>query len=171
MDTKLLTLKPAYFFFKCFIKVYIACDKECAMATRVPNPISLYCTWKERLLNNLPFYIKHVFMYRRTHLAQSDEVYLVVLIEFRPRNVWPRQQFCVTWFFYTIWIGRMWRVKWRLVEVYRSKYGLVMAIYPIGCEEMATRRKKLSFRMVYNSIGNWRMISMMTSFEGEFNGE
>ena len=26
--------------------------------------------------------------------------------------------------------------------------------YPIGCEEMATRRKKLSFRMVYNSIGN-----------------
>ena len=29
---------------KCFINVYIACDKECAMATRVPNPISLYCT-------------------------------------------------------------------------------------------------------------------------------
>ena len=24
--------------------VYIACDKECTMATRVPNPISLYCT-------------------------------------------------------------------------------------------------------------------------------
>ena len=26
------------------INVYTACDKEYAMATRVPNPISLYCT-------------------------------------------------------------------------------------------------------------------------------
>ena len=31
-------------FFKCFIKVYTACDKECTMDTRVPNPISLYYT-------------------------------------------------------------------------------------------------------------------------------
>ena len=27
-------------FLTCFINVYIACDKECAMATRVPNPIT-----------------------------------------------------------------------------------------------------------------------------------
>ena len=26
------------------IYIYIACDKQCAMATRVPNPISLYYT-------------------------------------------------------------------------------------------------------------------------------
>ena len=30
------------FFFK--IKVYTTCDKECVMATRVPNPISFYYT-------------------------------------------------------------------------------------------------------------------------------
>ena len=58
---------PAHYFFNDLL-MYIACDKECAMATRVPNPISLYYTLKERLLNNLPFDIKHVLMYRRTHL-------------------------------------------------------------------------------------------------------
>ena len=42
---------------------------------------------KERLSNNLPFDINHVLMYRRTHLAQSEEVHLVDLMEFRPRNV------------------------------------------------------------------------------------
>ena len=57
------------------------------MATRVPDPISLYYTRKERLLNNLPFDIKHILMYRRTRLARSDELYLVVLMESRPRNV------------------------------------------------------------------------------------
>ena len=31
-------------FFKRFINVYIACNKECTMATRVTNPISLYYT-------------------------------------------------------------------------------------------------------------------------------
>ena len=55
------------------IYIYIACDKECAMATCVPNPISLYYTWKERLSNNLPFEIKHVLIYRRTHLEWSNE--------------------------------------------------------------------------------------------------
>ena len=39
-------------------------------------------------------------------------------------------------------------------SLYKSKYGLVMVIYPIGCEVMATRRKKLSFRMVLIPIGN-----------------
>ena len=56
-----------------FINIYIACDKECAMATHVPDAISLYYTWKERLSNNLPFDIKHVLMYSRTHLEWSDE--------------------------------------------------------------------------------------------------
>ena len=43
--------------------------------------------------------------------------------------------------------------KWRQ-EVYKSKYGLVMAIYPIGCEVMVTRRKKLSLRILFTPIGN-----------------
>ena len=39
---------PAHYFFKRFINIYIACDKECAMATRVPNPISLYYNIHEK---------------------------------------------------------------------------------------------------------------------------
>ena len=62
------------------------------MATHVPNPISLYYTRKERLLNNLPFGIKHVLMY---HLAQSNEVDMCVLIESKRRNACSWQPFCV----------------------------------------------------------------------------
>ena len=40
-----------------------------------------------------------------------------------------------------------------LVEVNTSKYGLVMAIYPIGCEAMATRRKKFWFS--FHSNWQW----------------
>ena len=47
---------------------------------------------------------------------------------------------------FTIWIGHTWQVKWHQVEVDRNKYGRVMAIYPIACKEMATRRKTFTFR-------------------------
>ena len=58
-------------FFK--INVYTTCDKECVMATRVPNPIRFYYTSNESLLNKLSFNIKYVLMYTRTHLTRSDE--------------------------------------------------------------------------------------------------
>ena len=44
--------------------------------------------------------------------------------------------------------------KWRLVEFDRSKYGRVMAIYPIACGITATRRKKVSFRLLFFPIGD-----------------
>ena len=34
---------------------------------------------------------------------------------------------------------------------------------------MVTRRKKVSFKLHFFPIGDWQMISMMTSFEEEFN--
>ena len=80
-------------------------------------------------------------MYTRTHLTRSNEPHmwcyqshlmLVLGAHFVSRD-----------FLYTIWIGRTWRVKWRLVEVDRIKYDQVMVIYPSGYEEMDSRRKKL----------------------------
>ena len=44
-------------------------------------------------------------------------------------------------------------IKCCLVEVDRSKYGRVMAIYQITCGIMATRRKKLSFSILLFPIG------------------
>ena len=44
--------------------------------------------------------------------------------------------------------------KWRLVEFDRSKYGRVMAIYSIACGIMATRRKKVSFKLHFFPIGD-----------------
>ena len=43
------------------------------MATRVPNPISLYYTSNESVLYKLSCSIKYVLMYTRTHLTRSDE--------------------------------------------------------------------------------------------------
>ena len=51
------------------IHVYITCDKECAIATRVPNPIRFYYVSNESLLNKLSLNIKYVLMYTRTHLT------------------------------------------------------------------------------------------------------
>ena len=39
-------------------------------------------------------------------------------------------------------------------RIYRSKYGRVMAIYPIACGTMATRRKKVSFKLLFFPIGD-----------------
>ena len=44
------------------------CDKECMMATLVPNPVSFYYTSNKDLLNKLSFSIKYVLMYTRTRL-------------------------------------------------------------------------------------------------------
>ena len=44
-------------------KAYITCDKECTMATRLPNPISLYLLYMKRKVVKQPsFSIKHVLM-------------------------------------------------------------------------------------------------------------
>ena len=129
-------------FFK--INVYTTCDKECVMAICVPNPIRFYYTSNESLLNKLSFNIKYVLMYTRTHLTRSDE--LCVLRCDVIKAVWCLFSvaiLCHVIFLYTIWIRRTWRVKWHLVEVDRSKYDQVMAIYPSGCEAMDRRRKKL----------------------------
>ena len=57
-------------------------------------------------------------------------------------------------FIYHLNRTHMTRVKWRLVEFDRSKYGQVMAIYPIACGIMVTRRKKVSFRLLFFLIGD-----------------
>ena len=114
------------------------------MATRVPNPIRFYYTSNESLLNKLSFNIKYVLMHTRTHLTWSDEPRALRCGVIKA--VWclfSAAILCHLTFSYTIWIGRTWRVKWRLVEVDRSKFGQVMAFYPSGCEEMYRRRKKL----------------------------
>ena len=59
------------FFFK--INVYTTRDKECIMATYVPNPIRFFYTSNESLLNKPSFSIKYVLMCTRTHLTRSDE--------------------------------------------------------------------------------------------------
>ena len=43
-NLKKLNLLNCMFFFRNIFKVYIACDKECTMATHMPNPLSLYYT-------------------------------------------------------------------------------------------------------------------------------
>ena len=43
------------------------------MATHMPNPISVYYTSSESLLNKLSGSIKYVLMYTRTHLTRSNE--------------------------------------------------------------------------------------------------
>ena len=59
----------------CFLKYRLnnTRDKECVMATCVPNPISFYYTSNESLSNKLSGSIKYVFMHTRTHLTRSDE--------------------------------------------------------------------------------------------------
>ena len=59
------------FLFK--IKVYTTYDKECVMATHMPNPIRFCYTSNESLLNKLFCSIKCVLIYTRSHLTQSDE--------------------------------------------------------------------------------------------------
>ena len=58
------------------IVLYNTGDKECVMATRVPNPISFYYTSNESLLNKLSGSIKYVLMYTRTHLTRSEESFV-----------------------------------------------------------------------------------------------
>ena len=44
VHTLYISLTRINVFLKCFIKVYTAYDKECTMATHMPNPINLYYT-------------------------------------------------------------------------------------------------------------------------------
>ena len=46
-----------------------------------------------------------------------------------------------------------------------------MAIYPIACKEMATRRKNLYLWMLITGVGDRRLLCTITSLEGEFYGE
>ena len=57
----------------CKINAYTTYDKECVMATRIPNPISLYYTSNESILNKISCSIKYVLIYTRTHLTQCNE--------------------------------------------------------------------------------------------------
>ena len=63
----------------CFLKinVYTTYDKECVMATRVPNPIRFCYTYNrtsnESLLHKFSFSVKYVLMCTRTNLTRSNE--------------------------------------------------------------------------------------------------
>ena len=48
---------------------------------------------------------------------------------------------------------------------------LRMAIYPIACKEMATRRKKPYIWRLTAGVGDGQLILIMTSFEQKFYGE
>ena len=52
-------------------KVFSTCDKECVMATGVPNPISFYYISNESLLNKLSCSIKYVTRSEKTGLIYT----------------------------------------------------------------------------------------------------
>ena len=49
---------------------------------------------KRKDINNLPFNIKHVLMHTRTHLAQSNELDMCILIEPQWHNACSLQPLC-----------------------------------------------------------------------------